>query len=820
MDIKELISKMTLEQKALLTSGKDFWQTANIDELGIPSIFLSDGPHGIRKQAAAADHLGLNASIPATCFPTAATMASSWNDELGEEMGKALGEEAVAQKVNVLLGPGLNMKRNPRCGRNFEYFSEDPFLAGKMAASYVRGIQSNGISACLKHFACNNQEEKRMTLDTIVDERTLREIYLTGFELGVKEGKTKTIMSSYNMLNGTHTNENEHLNEILRKDWGYNGVVVTDWGGENDRVLGLKVGNELEMPGAGGDTCKDIINAVKEGKLDEKVLDEAIERLLTLVFTTEEVYQGDKKEFDVEAHHKLAQKCAEECQILLKNEGNVLPLAKGTKVAIVGDFAKNARYQGAGSSIVNPTKLDNTLDVIKEYADIDFVGYEQGFDRYGKMKKGLIKKACALAGKADVVLVYLGLDEVTEAEGLDRASMKMEENQFALLKALKETGKKIVGVLSCGSSVEMPWADSCDAILHAYLSGQAGARATLNILTGVVNPSGRLAESYPFNYEDCSSAKRFPGKEKTIEYREGLFIGYRYYDTVNKEVRYPFGFGLSYTTFEYSDLVVNNDGVTFKLKNTGTVAGSEVAQLYVGAKDSKIIRPRRELKGFKKVHLEPGEEKEVHIPFDEYTFRYWNVKTNKWEIEGCTYNIMVSSNINDVRLQNELTLEGTTDVLPYDEKELPSYFKGDVQDVDDEEFAKLLGHDIPNPNYSFYKKNRMLVHYNTTVFELKYAPGWAGRFFSGVIKFAIKLLRAFGNKAMANTLIMGMLHQPMRGISRMTGGMISWGQLDGMILMFNGHFFKGLHHFFKMGRVKSKEAKEKKKLEKAKKEAK
>ena len=812
MKYETLIKKMTLEQKALLTTGKDFWQTANIDELGIPSIFLSDGPHGIRKQAAAADHLGLNASIPATCFPTAATMASSWNDELGEEMGKALGEEAVAEKVNVLLGPGLNIKRNPRCGRNFEYFSEDPYLAGKMAASYVRGIQSNGISACLKHFACNNQEEKRMTIDTIIDERTLREIYLTNFEIAVKEGKTKTIMSSYNMLNGTHTNENEHLMDILRNDWNYKGVVVTDWGGENDRVKGIKVGNELEMPGSGGDTVKDIINAIKEGKLEESVLDEAVDRLLTLVFDTEKVFQkGAKKEFDVEKHHLLAQKCAEECEVLLKNDNNVLPIKKGTKVAIVGDFAKNPRYQGAGSSIVNPTKLDNTLAVIKEYKDIDYVGYEQGFNRYGKKNKILLRKAVKLAKKADVVLVYLGLDEVTEAEGLDRPNLKMEENQALLVKALKATGKKVVAVLSCGSCVEMPWVDDCDALLHAYLSGQAGARATLNILFGKVNPSGKLAETYPFVYSDVASSKNFPGKELTVEYREGLYVGYRYFDTIGKKVRFPFGYGLSYTDFEYSSLSVDREkGVTFKIKNIGNMDGAEIAQLYVGASNTKLYRPKKELKGFKKVFLKAGEEKEITIPFDEYTFRYWNTVTNSWEIEECRYDIMVSSNVEDVRLSQELLVKGTTDKLPYTQKDLPTYYFGNVEQVTNKEYETLLGHPIPPSNYLFVKKNRLLVHYNTTVYELKYARGWTGRTFSGAIRFAIRLLKFFGARTLANTLVMGVLHQPMRGLSRMTGGAISWGQLDGMIMMFNGKFFKGLHHFNKMGRLKKKENKEKK----------
>ena len=806
MKHQDIISKMTLLEKVILTSGKNFWESQEILAHHIPSIFFADGPHGIRKQALAADHLGLNESLKATCFPTAVTIASSVDKELGEEIRVCLGKEALAQKVNVLLGPGLNIKRNPRCGRNFEYFSEDPYLAGNMAGSYVKGIQSNGISACLKHFACNSQEEKRMTLNSVVDERALREIYLTGFEIAVKEAKPKTIMSSYNLINGVYANENEHvLKEILRNEWGYDGVVLTDWGGENDRVKGLIAGNEMEMPGAGGDTVHDIMVAIKEGRLEESVLDENIDRLLDLILTTSKPFEGDKKyECDVEKHHAFAVKCAEESMVLLKNEGNILPLKEKTKVALVGDFAMTPRYQGAGSSLVNCTKLENTLDIVKEY-DFEYLGHEKGFHRFGKKSNGLIKKALKLANQAEVVVVYLGLDEAIEAEGLDRKNIKINDNQVELLKALKEAGKKVVGVLHAGSVVEMPWLKYCDALLNAYLPGQGGARAVLNVLTGKVNPSGKTAETYPLSYDDVPSKVDFPAKGSSIYYRDSIFVGYRYYNKVNKDVLFPFGFGLSYSKFEYSDLKVDEKGVSFTITNSSDVDGKEIAQLYVSKVDSKIYRSAPELKGFVKVSLKAHESKNVRIDFDEYTYRFFDVKKNAWNKEAGEYQLLVGASSRDIRLQDKINIEG--DVLE-EVSDIPTYYSGDIQNVSDNEFKLIYQNDLPSTSLNFIKKNRIYVDYNTTVNELRYAKGWTGRFFSGVIRFAIGLLKVFGDVKTSNTLVMGVLHQPMRGLSRMTGGALTYKQLDGLIKMFNGHFFKGLNHFFKMGKVSKNELKE------------
>ena len=812
---QDIIDQLTLKEKASLISGKDFWQTVNIDRLNIPSAFLSDGPHGVRRQAAAADHLGLNASIPATCYPTAATMANSWDPELGEGLGERLGQEAAVQKVNILLGPGTNMKRNPLCGRNFEYFSEDPYLAGKMAAGYIRGIQSNGISACVKHYACNDQEENRMTLDSVLDERTLREIYLTAFEIAVKEGHTKSIMSSYNLVNGVYANENEHLLvDILRKEWGFNGLVVTDWGGNNDGILSLKCGNQLEMPG-GPDRPEQVMQAIEKGELDESVLDDNVDDLLDIIFDTmENGVNKAPEQFDVEEHHAFAQKCAEESAVLLKNNG-VLPLDTQKKVAFLGDFLYLPRYQGAGSSIVNPTKLDNTADLLKG-SFLNVVGCAKGFHRYGKKNNKLHKEAMALAEKADVVVIYLGLDEVTEAEGLDRTHLHLQDNQIQLVKDVKALGKDVVVVLSCGSAVEIPFMDEVDALLHCYLNGQAGAQATLNILSGDVNPSGKLSETFPIKLEDVASSDNFPSHTRTIEYREAYGIGYRYFEKADVLVRFPFGFGLSYTTFEYANLEINKDGVAFDITNTGSRDGKEVAQLYVGLEASEIIRPLKELKGFIKVELKAGETKRVNIPFDDKTFRYFNVVTNKWEVEEGDYDIMIGASSNNIRLQGTLHVEGTGALPPYDKKSLPNYAVGSLRNVPDAEFEALLGHPIPDGSIPFYKKNRMVVDYNTTVKELRYAKRWIGRLVGKAVPWFVRVLRKFGNNELANTLVMGVVHQPLRGWSRFSQGGLRMTQLDGLVMVFNGHFFKGLHHFFSEGRRYKKIEKAEKKALKAK----
>ena len=608
MKHKDLIDQLTLEEKAALLGGKGEWDSRDIP-------IMSDGPHGLRRQAGAGDHLGLNASLPATCFPTAATMANSWDRDLGTEVGVALGEEAKAMGVNILLGPGMNIKRSPLCGRNFEYFSEDPYLAGRMAASYVKGIQSQGVFSCIKHFAVNSQEERRMAMNAVVDERTLREIYLTGFEVAIDESKPGAVMTSYNQVNGEYANESMHLlKEILREDWK---------------------------------------EAVKNGSLSMEDLDARVDELLDAVLTTTEAAKGRSEEFDIEGHHALARKAAAQCAVLLKNEGAILPLKAGTKVAVVGDFAFLPRYQGAGSSMVNSTKVETIENLIKE-EDLEVTAMCHGYKRSGEADSTLLSEAVKAAESADVVLYFFGLDEMSESEGLDRTHMHIPQVQVDVLRAMAKVNPDIIGVISAGSSIEMEWEDSLKAILHGYLTGQAGAGAMLDLIMGRVNPSGKLAETYPMVYEDTPPQPYYPAKERNSDYREALFVGYRYFDTFDKEVRYPFGYGLSYTTFEYSDLKVDDKGVTFTVKNTGACAGAEIAQLYVGLPDANILRARKELKGFAKVFLEAGESGTVTIPFDNYTFRYWNVKKNGWAVEGGTYAVCVGSSVADIRLSGTI----------------------------------------------------------------------------------------------------------------------------------------------------------------------
>lgn len=792
MKYQELIGKMTLEEKASLLSGKDFWQTVDIKRLEIPSMTLSDGPHGIRRQAGESDHLGLNASVPATCFPTAATMANSWNPGLGEELGNYLGEEAVSQGVNVLLGPGLNIKRSPLCGRNFEYFSEDPYLAGKMAAGYVKGIQSQGVAACPKHFAANSQELRRMSNDSVLDERTFREIYTTGFEIAVKEGKSKSIMTSYNRINGVYANENEHLlQEILVDEWGFDGFVVSDWGGSNSHTDGVKAGSHLEMPTTGKDGMRELMAAVKDGILSEELLDRRVDELLRIIFDTQKAAEGKAgREFDIEKHHAMAEKAAEECVVLLKNEDNILPLKQGTKVAVIGDFADKPRYQGAGSSIVNSTKLDSPLDVWKSEKSVEFAGYEQGFIRNGKMSEELERKAAELAKNADVVLLYLGLDELAETEGMDREHMKIAYNQIDLLAAVQKANSNIVVVMSAGAPVEMPWLNLVKGMVHGYLAGQAGAGAVANVLTGKVCPSGRLSETYPVSYEDTPICHCWPGKEKTSEYREGLFVGYRYYETADIPVLFPFGYGLSYTSFAYSDIRADENEVHVTIQNTGSVDGAEVVQIYISKPDSKIFRPAKELKGFQKVYLKAGESKTVIIPLDDKAFRYYNVITNKWEIEGGLYQVMAGTNVAEISLNTEVSIEGTEARLPYKKEELPSYYTGQVAEVGDEEFEELLGRPIPDGRWDRSKG----LDINDALCQMRYAK-------SGLARLILRILEHLKNKSMAkgepDLNILFIYNIPFRGIAKMTGGMVSMDMARAMAEVVNGHFFKGMGHLIK-----------------------
>ena len=783
MKHQNIIEQMTLEEKAAILSGKNEWESRDIKRLNIPSIVCSDGPHGLRRQAGAGDHLGLNPSLPATCFPTAATIANSWDESLGEEIGRTLGEEAAVQGVNVLLGPGLNMKRSPLCGRNFEYFSEDPYLAGKMAAAYTRGIQSQGVYACPKHFAVNSQELRRMAMNAVVDERTLREIYLTGFEIAVKEGHAKAIMTSYNEVNGTYANENKHLlQDILRKDWGFDGIVITDWGASNDHVKGVAAGSDLEMPTPGFDSARQLIAAVKDGEITEKEIDECVDHMLDAILTLTAERKEKKTAFDEKAHHELARKAAAQSAVLLKNTDQILPLKAGTKVAVIGDFAITPRYQGAGSSMVNATKVD-TIEKIMNDCGLQIVGLSGGYKRNGEVDEALKKEALDLAEAADVIIYCFGLNEQSESEGLDRNHMRIPQNQIDLLQAIVQVNENVVGIISAGSAIEMPWHYCFKAILHGYLYGQAGAGAMMDIITGRVNPSGRLNETYPVRYEDTPAFRYFPSAERNAEYRESLFIGYRYYDTSKVRVLYPFGFGLSYTTFEYSQLEVSPKQIKVTVKNTGSYDGSEVIQMYVGKQDAQIFRPEKELKGFKKVFLKVGESKTVVIPFDDKTFRYWNVKTNRWEVEGGTYQIYVGASVADIRLTGEIRRNGTTQENPYDREKMPSYYSGLIAQVEDEEFETLLGYPIP------YGKWAGNIGINDAVCQLYYAK-------SGLARLIYRILTNKKNKNEAEgTPDLNLLFQyniPFRAIAKMTGGMVSMEMVYGVVDVVNGHFFKGM----------------------------
>lgn len=781
---------MTLEEKALMMSGKNTWQSVDYPQYGIPSIMMSDGPHGMRTQDPnAGDHLGIGSSMPATCFPTAAAVANSWDESLGEELGKALGQEAASMGVQVVLGPGLNIKRSPLCGRNFEYFSEDPYLAGKMAAAYVRGIQSMGVAACPKHFAANSQELRRMANNSVLDERTLREIYLTGFEIAVKEGKPEAIMSSYNEINGVYANENRHLlQDILREEWGFGGYVVSDWGASNDHALGVKNGSHLEMPGTGKSGKRELLKGIEEGKLTEEELDRRLDEFLDVIFRLAKNRPAAGAGFDVKAHHALAGKIAEQSIVLLKNEGNFLPLKRGAKVAVIGDFAETPRYQGAGSSLVNPSVPPESILGCIADSGLNMAAYAQGYRRNERPDKALVEAAVQAAAGADAVLVFAGLDEINEAEGMDRAHMHMPQAQSELIDALVSRYSNVAVILSAGSAIEMPWRSKARAIVHGYLGGQAGASAMLRVLTGEANPSGKLNETYPLRYEDTPAHAYYPGKERNSEYREGLFVGYRYYATAGKEVAFPFGYGLSYTTFAYSSLKATAQEVRFRLKNTGERDGAEVAQVYVGKVSDTVFRPRKELKGFRKVFLKAGEEQEIVIPLDDKAFRFFDVRTDSWEIERGSYHIEVGTDAGNTALQTDLWIEGTVEGGGYSKEELPDYFSGQAADIPEAEFACLYGGALPDGRWSGE------IGLNDAVCQFYYAKGWMGRAACSILA---KLVKRAEKKGKPNLNLLFIYNIPIRGIAKMTGGAVNTEMADALVEIVNGHALKGSGHFIR-----------------------
>ena len=788
MAYEDIIAQLTLEEKCTLLQGASAFGTLAIPSLDIPELQFSDGPHGMRHQDPnGSNHLGIGGSLPATCFPTAAAVAQSWDPSLGERLGVALGEEAACQGVGCVLGPGLNIKRSPLTGRNFEYFSEDPLLAGKMAAAYVRGIQSQGVAACPKHFAANSQETRRQASDSVVDERTLRELYLAGFETVVREADPWCIMTSYNRVNGTYANENRHLlKEILRDDWGFAGAVVTDWGGSSDHVAGVTAGSTFEMPAPGLDEARVLAAAVRDGRVSQTTLDARVEEALHLMLRTRvavEAKQGQA--FDQDAHHQLAREIAAQSIVLLKNEravarGNVaggrplLPLEAGTNVALIGDFALTPRYQGAGSSLVNCTRLDSLAELIGK-EDLQVAGIARGFERDGRENAELKQEAVALARQAEVMLVCLGLPESAESEGFDRVDMRIPDVQAALLKAVAEANPNTVVLLSAGASVETDWAIDARTLLHLALSGQAGAGATLDVLMGRVNPSGKTAETWYRRLSDSPTAGNFPSFEKNALYREGLYVGYRYCRTAGVRPAYPFGFGLSYTTFAYADLHISHPvytccgkgtKATFTLSNTGGLAGSEVVQLYVAKPQREVFRPEHELRAFAKVCLQPGESCEVTFELGEEAFRYWNVATNSWEVEGGTYELRVAASSEDVRLVGTVNLEGTGAPNPYAGLDVAPYETGRVSgsSVSDAQFSALLGRPLP--------EDRVVIDRNMPFRDLVYTRSPFLMAVGAALGAAERKARTRGNP---NLYIEFVYNMPLRAIGQMTGGITDSG---------------------------------------------
>ncbi len=692
MKYKELINKMTLEEKASLCVGKDYWHSKDIKRLNIPEITMSDGPHGLRVQKSKADNLGINESEISTCFPASSTIGNTWDKKTAYKLGKMLGEEAIYQGVNIVLGPAINIKRSPLCGRNFEYFSEDPYLTGIMGTEYVKGLQENNVGACVKHFAVNNQENRRRTINAVIDERALREIYLKAFEMIVKEAKPYSIMSAYNKLNGTYCSENKKLLDILRKEWNFQGIVITDWGANNDRVKGILAGNQLEMPGGRGNGKKEIIEAVKSGEIQEQYLDEIVEKILQIAFKVNESKQ--LQDYDRKQHHQIALEMAEEAVVLLKNDNNILPL-KNRKIAVIGDIAKTPRYQGTGSSTINPYQLENAFNCfLEEGFDIS---YAKGYGRIETEEdEKLIKEAIKISKENDIVVIFAGLTENYESEGMDRTTLDLPQNQNKLIKEISKYNKNIVVSLSNGSPITMPWKDDVKAIITGYLGGEAGAKAMVNCLIGKTNPSGKLAETYPLKIEDTPCYKNYPGTEVSVEYQESIFVGYRYYDTNKVKVLYPFGYGISYTKFEYSNFKVEEDGnikLSFTIKNVGNVKGKEIAQIYIGQEKPTIFKPTKELKAFEKLELEPGEEKIVNIVLPKEAFEYYNIETKKWSIEEGEYNILVGKSSEDIVLKQKINIKSNDKNICKEYSEV--YKKGDIQKVTDIEFEQLLGTKIP-----------------------------------------------------------------------------------------------------------------------------
>ena len=774
MDIEKILQQMTLEDKIALCSGENFWETKKYEKYGISSLFMCDGPHGLRKQEDVADMLGVNESRKATCFPAEVTTAGSWDPELLTAIGSAIGEEAREQGVGLVLGPGANLKRNPLCGRNFEYFSEDPYLAGKLAAGFIRGAEAQGIGTSLKHFAVNSQEKSRFTSDSVLDERTLRELYLTAFEIAVKEGKPSTVMCAYPKLNGVHCSDSKKLlTDILRTEWGFGGMVVTDWGAMNDRIEGFRAGCDLNMPGGSDYMEKEVLQAVRDGALPERCVDDSARRVLELVFRAAETLK-EKADCDYDAHHALAKRAAAEGAVLLKNEGGILPLKQDAKIAVIGAMAKTMRYQGAGSSHINPTKLSQPLDFLPDAL------YASGCDERGDTTDALLAEAGKAARQAEIAVVFAGLPDRCESEGFDREDMKLPEGHLRMIEAVARANPNTVVVLLCGSVVECPWEDQVKGILYMGLPGQAGGEAVADLLYGRVNPSGKLAESWPMAYGDVPSSEIY-GKTADALYQEGIYVGYRCYDKAGVPVRWPFGYGLSYTAFAYSGLTAEGDRVSVSVKNTGTVAGAEVVQLYIGAPQDGLHRPLRELKGFQKVFLQPGESRTVTFSLTDRSFALWQ---DGWKVPGGTYTVCIGN------LTASIQRPGEPLPIPAWQKE--SWYAHCSGKPNRADWEAMLGRKYTSP---VLKKGSFTM--DNTVMEMKD--------YSLIMKIMFKAVEAtvakgYGGKRDYDNPNFRMQMASSAGApirSMMISGGMKGGVLPGMLEMANGHFFRGIRKMIK-----------------------
>ena len=772
MNIKEILNQMTTKDKISLCTGADFWHTKAMEQYGIPSIMVSDGPHGLRCQTGEADMIGINQSAPATCFPTAVTAGATWNRELYYKEGEAIGREAAALGVSVVLGPGCNIKRNPLGGRNFEYISEDPFVAGKMAAAFIGGVQSMGVGTSLKHFAVNSQEYKRMNGDSRLDERAYREIYLAPFEMAIKEGKPTTVMCSYNKINGIHASDNkELLTDILRDEWGFDGLVMTDWGALNDRISAFLAGCDLNMPGGSDYMNRAALEAVKSGELDEAFIDTSVERILRLV---EDGSKIEKCEVDFDAHHSLARRIATEGAVLLKNDGNILPIGEG-EVALIGYMASELRYQGSGSSHINPTKLVNISDAMS-----DATLYACG-DKFGNVSNSEIAHACELARQKSVAVVVVGLPDSYESEAFDREHMRLPDGHVALVNAVADVNPNTVVVLLGGSAMEIPFADKVGAILYMGLPGQAGGEAVADILLGRANPSGKLTESWPISYGDVVSRETFGVRDP--EYRESIYVGYRYYDKAGVTVRYPFGHGLSYTDFEYSNLKVDGYNVSFDVKNVGSVYGAEVVQLYVAPKAAGGFRPVRELRGFEKISLMPDESKTVSLTLDKRSFEVWS---DGFKVVGGEYVIEVGASSRDIRLSESITVIGEDVSLDG----VDVWYESPCGLPTREAWEKLMGHSVP---LSREPKKGEFTMDNSCLEMKKYSLMMKIQY---IVTKIIVSKGIEGKKDMSNPtykmMITSAVDCPMRSAVINSGGMMGESVARGMVLMANGKILRGI----------------------------